>query len=279
MECQCDKPVSKKLQRPRNVRLGKLRLRHFLQPPAWHRSNLRHLPLRRSRVAAAFVLAFHSRDEEISDVLTRSIDRKPANFNSKGKAGAVLLVPSLAADIGILGVDPASDGSHYGLIAIPAGGSRRPFSPGMDPRELLMTMGNGKSVFSRAVRMITGSSRPSARTLESQTARPFARSRNSETLRQLPSPCLCLLPTEIARLSQGNDRSSLLRGPVWPGAVSSWGSSDERIQRRCPRTLSILTMSPPQERTDSIGGHRGLAVYPGSRPWRHMVCRFEQEGH
>ena len=74
MECQCDKPVSKKLHRPRNVSLGQLRLRYFLQPPAWHRNNLRHLPLRRSRVSAAFVLAFHSRDEEISDVLTRSID-------------------------------------------------------------------------------------------------------------------------------------------------------------------------------------------------------------
>src|ERR1700734_2982438 len=70
-------------------------------------------------------------------------------------AGAVLLVPSSSSGSGLLGVDLASDGSHYGLISIPAGGSRRPFTADMDPNELLMTMSNGKSVFSQAVRMMT----------------------------------------------------------------------------------------------------------------------------
>ena len=70
-------------------------------------------------------------------------------------AGAVLLVPSSSSKTGILGVDLASDGSHYGLISIPAGGSRKPFTAGMDPKELLMTMSHGKSVFSQAVRMMT----------------------------------------------------------------------------------------------------------------------------
>lgn len=73
-------------------------------------------------------------------------------------AGAVVLVPSPSPSTGILGVDLVSDGSHYGLISIPAGGSRKPFTTGMDPKELLMTMSNGKSVFSQAVRMMTGSS-------------------------------------------------------------------------------------------------------------------------
>lgn len=73
-------------------------------------------------------------------------------------AGAMVLVPSSSSKTGILGVDLASDGSHYGLISIPAGGSRKPFTAGMDPKELLMTMTNGKSVFSQAVRMMTGCS-------------------------------------------------------------------------------------------------------------------------
>ena len=70
-------------------------------------------------------------------------------------AGAILLVPSSSSKAGILGVDLASDGSRYGLISIPAGGSRKPFTAGMDPKELLMTMSHGKSVFSQAVRMMT----------------------------------------------------------------------------------------------------------------------------
>jgi 3-oxoacyl-[acyl-carrier-protein] synthase-3 len=73
-------------------------------------------------------------------------------------AGAMLLVPSSSSHTGILGVDLASDGSHYGLISIPAGGSRKPFIAGMDPKELMMTMSHGKSVFSQAVRMMTACS-------------------------------------------------------------------------------------------------------------------------
>jgi 3-oxoacyl-[acyl-carrier-protein] synthase III len=70
-------------------------------------------------------------------------------------AGAVLLAPSDSAGTGLLGVDLAADGGHYDLICIPAGGSRKPFIGGMDPRELLMTMRDGRSVFSQAVRMMT----------------------------------------------------------------------------------------------------------------------------
>jgi 3-oxoacyl-[acyl-carrier-protein] synthase-3 len=70
-------------------------------------------------------------------------------------AGAMVLVPSSSPGTGILGVDLASDGRHYDLISIPAGGSRKPFTAGMDPKELLMTMSNGKAVFAQAVRMMT----------------------------------------------------------------------------------------------------------------------------
>jgi 3-oxoacyl-[acyl-carrier-protein] synthase-3 len=70
-------------------------------------------------------------------------------------AGAIVLAPSTSPVTGILGVDLTSDGSHYDLISIPAGGSRRPFIAGMDPKELLMIMSNGRSVFSQVVRMMT----------------------------------------------------------------------------------------------------------------------------
>jgi len=70
-------------------------------------------------------------------------------------AGAIVLVPSSSSKTGILGVDLASDGRHYDLISIPAGGSRKPFTAGLDPKELLMTMSNGRAVFSQAVRMMT----------------------------------------------------------------------------------------------------------------------------
>ncbi|WP_201842756.1 beta-ketoacyl-ACP synthase III [Microvirga zambiensis] len=70
-------------------------------------------------------------------------------------AGAIVLAPSRMPITGILGVDLTSKGNHYDLISIPAGGSRRPFAAGMDPRELLMTMRDGRAVFTHAVRMMT----------------------------------------------------------------------------------------------------------------------------
>jgi len=92
-----------------------------------------------------------------ANILSRRIN--PEERNSAilfaDAAGAIVLFPSSSSKTGILGVDLASDGSHYGLISIPAGASRRPFLAGMDPKELLMTMSNSKSVFSQAIRMMT----------------------------------------------------------------------------------------------------------------------------
>jgi 3-oxoacyl-[acyl-carrier-protein] synthase III len=92
-----------------------------------------------------------------ANILSRRInpEERSSAILFADSAGAVLLVPSSSSKTGILGLDLASDGSHYGLISIPAGGSRKPFTGGMDPKELLMTMSNGKSVFSQAVRMMT----------------------------------------------------------------------------------------------------------------------------
>ncbi|MDX2290496.1 MAG: beta-ketoacyl-ACP synthase III [Hyphomicrobiaceae bacterium] len=74
-------------------------------------------------------------------------------------AGAVVLQPSRRAEAGIQAVDLASDGAAYGLIHIPAGGSRTPFRAGLAPADTLMAIEDGKAVFQKAVAMMVRSSR------------------------------------------------------------------------------------------------------------------------
>ena len=70
-------------------------------------------------------------------------------------AGAVVLMPSGAAGTGLLGVDLASDGSRYDLISIPAGGSNRPFAADVAASECLMTMRDGREMYTQAVGMMS----------------------------------------------------------------------------------------------------------------------------
>ena len=65
-------------------------------------------------------------------------------------AGAVLLSPCERKETGILGLHLATDGSGYGLIEIPAGGSRRPFSAVQAPEDVFMRITDGKAVFAKA---------------------------------------------------------------------------------------------------------------------------------
>lgn len=74
-------------------------------------------------------------------------------------AGAVLLSPSDQSGAGLLSTEFASDGSAYDLIKIPAGGSRKPFSPGIEPADTLMTIADGKAVFTKAVNMMAQTSK------------------------------------------------------------------------------------------------------------------------
>ncbi|MER9334826.1 beta-ketoacyl-ACP synthase III [Mesorhizobium sp. M0293] len=78
-------------------------------------------------------------------------------------AGALLLVPSSDPDHGVLGASLDSDGSGYGLIQIPAGGSSRPFAGDIDIAETRMTIADGSAVFAKAVEMMA---RCSAEALE-----------------------------------------------------------------------------------------------------------------
>lgn len=73
-------------------------------------------------------------------------------------AGAVLIGPTDRPRTGVLGVDLRSDGSAYDLIKISAGGSRTLFQPGLDAAETLMTITDGRAVFTKAVNMMAETS-------------------------------------------------------------------------------------------------------------------------
>lgn len=70
-------------------------------------------------------------------------------------AGAVVLTPSSDPGHGILGASVSADGSGYGLIQIPAGGSSRPFADELDIAQTRMTISDGRAVFSKAVEMMS----------------------------------------------------------------------------------------------------------------------------
>lgn len=96
-----------------------------------------------------------------ANVLSRRInphDRSSAILFADA-AGAVVLAPSDDPTTGVLGVDLSSDGSHYDLIRIPAGGTRKPFSPLLPATDMLMEIADGQAVFALAVEMMTQSSR------------------------------------------------------------------------------------------------------------------------
>ncbi|OOO27959.1 beta-ketoacyl-ACP synthase III [Agrobacterium sp. YIC 4121] len=73
-------------------------------------------------------------------------------------AGAVVLKPCREAQRGLLSADLVADGDGYDLIQIAAGGSSQPFSADTSTKEVLMTMRDGREVFSRAVALMTATS-------------------------------------------------------------------------------------------------------------------------
>ncbi|RWQ17249.1 3-oxoacyl-[acyl-carrier-protein] synthase III C-terminal domain-containing protein, partial [Mesorhizobium sp.] len=73
-------------------------------------------------------------------------------------AGAVVIGLCDDPDRGILGASVDSDGSRYGLIQIPAGGSNTPFHGDLDLEQTRITITDGREVFARAVEMMTACS-------------------------------------------------------------------------------------------------------------------------
>lgn len=95
-----------------------------------------------------------------ANILSRrmNLDDKASSILFADAAGATLIAPTPRQRAGVLGVRLASDGSGYELIKIPAGGSRTPFRPGLEPRETLMQISDGRAVFAKAVAMMAETS-------------------------------------------------------------------------------------------------------------------------
>jgi 3-oxoacyl-[acyl-carrier-protein] synthase III len=93
------------------------------------------------------------------NILSRRINpaQRASSILFADAAGAVVLAPSTHA--GLLGAKLAADGSGYDLIKIAAGGSRRPFAAEVPLEDTLMTIPDGKAVFTKAVDMMVATSR------------------------------------------------------------------------------------------------------------------------
>ncbi|MFA5951835.1 MAG: beta-ketoacyl-ACP synthase III [Hyphomicrobium sp.] len=107
--------------------------------------------------ALAFADGFVCAQRQPVLVIAANILSRRTNFSDRNSsvlfgdaAGAVLLVPSERPGTGVLGLNLASNGAEYGLIDIPAGGSRRPFSDALAPEETKMRIIDGKAVFAKA---------------------------------------------------------------------------------------------------------------------------------
>lgn len=101
-----------------------------------------------------------------ANILSRrmNLDDRNSSVLFGDAAGAALVAPSERSDTGILGVHLASDGEGYGLINIPAGGSRKPFDLSLEASDVLMRIENGRAVFAKASSlMITSSEKALAR--------------------------------------------------------------------------------------------------------------------
>lgn len=106
------------------------------------------------------------------NILSRRINEVDRNTSSlfADAAGAVVIVPSSRSGSGILGAHLTADGSAYGMIQIPGGGSRKPFRSLTDGAETLMVLEDGKAVFSKAVAMMTASAEKALRQASLTTA-------------------------------------------------------------------------------------------------------------
>ena len=92
-----------------------------------------------------------------ANILSRRINEADRNTSIlfADAAGAVLLAPSSRTACGVIGAHLTSDGSAYGMIQIPGGGSRMPFRTLVDASQTLMVLEDGKAVFAKAVAMMT----------------------------------------------------------------------------------------------------------------------------
>jgi 3-oxoacyl-[acyl-carrier-protein] synthase III len=69
-------------------------------------------------------------------------------------AGAVVLAPGTDPAAGLLGAELGSAGADYGLVGITAGGSARPFGPGLALADTRIAIADGGRLFAEAVRLM-----------------------------------------------------------------------------------------------------------------------------
>jgi 3-oxoacyl-[acyl-carrier-protein] synthase III len=93
-----------------------------------------------------------------ANLLSRRINRneRASAVLFADAAGAVVLEPVAETGRGITGLDLASNGAHYGLVHIPAGGSCRPFGASVPVEDTLMALTGGRELFAQAVDMMAG---------------------------------------------------------------------------------------------------------------------------
>lgn len=113
-------------------------------------------------LADAFVAA-HGRPVLVvaANILSRriNVNERASAVLFADAAGAVVVAPTTRKYAGALAAELASDGSAYGLIGIAAGGSSRPFAPGLAEDETLMSISDGRAVFTKGVAMMADTSR------------------------------------------------------------------------------------------------------------------------
>ncbi len=88
-----------------------------------------------------------------ANVLSRRINlQDPASSILFGDgAGAVVLSPTADPAKGMLAMHLSSQGQHYDLIKMPAGGSRQPFTAHTAPEDMAIKLADGKLAFSAAI--------------------------------------------------------------------------------------------------------------------------------
>lgn len=96
-----------------------------------------------------------------ANVLSRRINLKDraSSILFGDAAGAVVLTPGNDGNSGLLGASLSSQGQHYDLIKIPAGGSRQPFGPDTASEDRFIQLSDGGAAFSAAINSMTETSR------------------------------------------------------------------------------------------------------------------------
>ncbi|MGD9784443.1 MAG: beta-ketoacyl-ACP synthase III [Hyphomicrobiaceae bacterium] len=170
-----------------------------------------------------------------ANILSRRID--PAERASAvlfaDAAGAVVLAPTSRMDAGLLGCELSADGSGYDLIKIPAGGSRKPFAEAEGPRDVLMSISDGKAVFTKAVGMMSSTAR---------TALADSRTSIEDVAHWLPHQANTRI-IEATRTRLGIDPRHTL------SSVALYGNSSAAS---IPFTLSLLASERNYRRGDRV---------------------------